>query len=182
MTTGINNLNRPRMSDPDVIADAAKALLEYIKHPADDESIASIIRADNFSSGTFEMAKQLDSDGWLVDDEMLEALGEFWAMKHAALRVKVREWVSSNVITAQYAIGEKVIVQKDGHRVIACDAQSPDAAEGTIVDVHDQDGEYVICVPAFGHKQPFAEGVGANGVVLPFELFPQHIRQTELVL
>jgi hypothetical protein len=124
---------RPRQSDPRVIEAAAKALAPavvcWLGDDSDPDDIAAdIAKAARYHSDGYELAKELERDGYDPDAELVDILGGLDTYRpHQAM---LKQWVQANAIAPQFAAGDRVVCSRNG--------------AGTVVEVQAETAQYVV--------------------------------------
>jgi hypothetical protein len=149
--------DRPNWSDDAVLARAA-AILSVKLGPEcrGDEAEKALARAMAFSSGTYDLARSLDLSGWMIDDEILEELGNADMCRIDAHRELVARWVEARHIRPQRDVGAAVSVSQRGQP----------SQHGEVVAVDLVQASYTVFCPGLGHVR---EGLGTHGIIVPYE-------------
>lgn len=109
-------MNRPTINDEAVIRIAAEKLLPEVKEwlsrsgddSDDEDTLKDLCRAMSFGvHDGYEIAKRLDSDGWMPGAALVEILDDAISYKHAARDAVCLEWMKTSGLTAP-AIGARV--------------------------------------------------------------------------
>lgn len=153
---------RPGRNDPAVIAAAAKALAVKVQRwlqscddaAADPEEIESQLSAAiRWNDDGYRIARQLDSQGWDADAELVEILNDAVFIKRDHHRKAEVEWVKASGIKAP-DVGAAVTFKQLGMTV-----------EGVITR-NDEDGKSVVFCASLGHVR---EGTGVHGTIIEWE-------------
>jgi len=106
--------NRPTKLDKEVLEPAMKEL--YTKHleklddfGEEDEVVASLV--NNYHQDAYDFGRALDSDGWIVDFSLCEALNCSWSIVDKHYKQALEKWFINNTIQL-YTVGTKIIVTK----------------------------------------------------------------------
>lgn len=152
-----NDAGRPAYSSEDVLQDAAARFCAELgsQEVLTSEAIASMARAIGRASGVFDLAKELERDGWEVDDQMLERLLDADSHRVDAHRAAVAAWVARRRIRPLRNVGSVVSLLHRGARV-----------EAEIVAIDRDHATYTVCAPSMGHVR---EGCGVHGIIVPYE-------------
>lgn len=110
-------MNRPTINDEAVIRTAAEKLLpavkEWLKQADDQEyddedTLKHLCRAIQWDHHDgYQIAKRLDSDGWVPDAALVEILDDAMRYKQDARDVACAEWMKTSGLTGP-AIGARV--------------------------------------------------------------------------
>lgn len=151
---------RPSRFDERIVEAAARALMPEIQRWAQDERdvfdeaayVADI--AAELESGEmdgFKLAYHLQQNGWECDAELVEILDGASSHLFSIHQKAVEEWVSANVITAEFSVGDIV---------------STPHGIGPICDIYHDTAQYLVQTPDFlSRRGPDAKG----GTVVAFE-------------
>lgn len=161
---------RPSYNDPEVLNRAAEMLFARMGDygiECDDDAKAGALEeikhAISCSSDGYERASQLDRKGWNANAQMVEWLDSDTRID--ARREATRDWVKREQLVAQHAIGDLVKIARPAFYKREL-PDLPDVLDGEIVGIHADDAEYVVFVPALGHKR---SEHGPTGLILGFE-------------
>lgn len=135
----------------------AKRISAALGEPLGEHSIASLRRATEtwFVDSAFRMARNLDNDGWDVNDDLTDVLSDAQAYGHMAHNAVVAEWVAKYDIRPPLPIGARV----------RCKVQRVEHV-GEVTAIDAKRATYTVLVEALGHVR---DGNGTHGVVLPYE-------------
>lgn len=142
------------------------AVMAWLKNggdtdPDEDDVLSDL--SDNFDSDGYQFARNLDSDGWSPDAELVDVLSG--ASLYQAQAQCVKAWMEQNNITAKLAVGAKVMLTP---QFISWSTsrrgETVEAMLGEVTEV--RDGSYSVFVAGLGHVR---EGVGTHALVIPWE-------------
>ena len=154
---------RPTWPDDYVVRKAAELLapklkawlVECDKHddtPLDD-IVNDLAKAMDWHTDGYELAKNLEREGWMPDAQMVEVLESAAFAKHDAVAFMCKEWVK--------AYG----VQPPPLEAMVKDPKHPERGVGLITENH-SDGRSTVMFPKLGHVR---EGAGNHGLILNWE-------------
>lgn len=153
---------RPAMTSPEVHERLVKRLAErfaaWNEEPLGEHAIASLRRATElwFIDSAYRMARNLDTDGWDVDDDVTEILSDAHGYGRMAHDAVVTEWVAKYDIRPPFPIGARV----------KCKVQRVEHV-GEVTAIDAKRATYTVRVAALGHV---AKGeLGTHGFILNYE-------------
>lgn len=130
-----------------------KQLKSWLRSEPTDDDLESF--ADCYDYDGFKMGKNLDSQGWDVDEQLVDLCGWFSHYYHKEEDKLIKQWVSENNIEVPYQVGEFVSFKM----------QFKDKV-GEIVDIDKEKARLVVCVEADGHTK---RKIGHHGYLLDVE-------------
>jgi hypothetical protein len=161
-------MQRPTCNDPELLAVAARAILQAM--PAgtvaeNDEAaaIADIVRALRIEAPAFDeyrLTRQLENCGWDCNREIVDAFEIASGEIHQAVRKATKAWVVANRIKPRLEVGAEAKVMARGSSFVK------QQYDGEVVAVDVDHATYTVMVPALGHVR---EGQGTRGVIVHFE-------------
>jgi len=168
---------RPSIRDDDVIKVAATRLLDEVitwletggdttdyTNDADErervlEQLCDAISSSSDTDG-YQVARQLDSDGWDPDARLVEILD--------SVAVYLRQEVSR--VSVVWFTEQGFTIIPNGARVKSKKANSGGGEIGKVIEFHN-DGRYTVNFPQLGHKNPDDHSAsGTSGFIIEHEL------------
>ena len=153
---------RPKRSDDDIELQAAKELCRrLIKRVPDlsednfEEMCDDILDAIAYETDGYKIARELESHGWDVDDEIVDVMREASFVRNDVLDRAVKLWAADAQAEPQFEVGATVRFSHRGQEV-----------EGVVVKLDLQRAQYIVQCASLGHV---ASGVGVHGIVANFE-------------
>lgn len=154
--------SRPSNRSDEILTCAAQQLLTELGDkeipPEDSRAVEQLVKAMKYCSSLdgYEICRELErSHYWSPDSQMVDVFDGAFSAVHQVHRAKVADWVASNGIRAQKAIGDQVEVLYRGQTHL-----------GEIVKISAETAEYTVMIPALGHVR---EGLGTHGTIFKFE-------------
>ncbi len=165
-------MKRPQSNSPEVVEQAAKALLPKVIEWLNSSNgpYYSVLDADVLldlgkalrykgQDDGYHIAKALEQECWNVDSELVEILNHTGFHIQAALNAVTEDWIRTNNINPKHAVGDSVLV-KTYPRI----GVSPIEHTGVVVKINPQRGDYLIRISALGHVMPGKLGVQGQHV------------------
>jgi hypothetical protein len=139
-------MNRPKPYDRNIITAAAKEYVKKLEHWNEDSNRLeqSLIGAFNADLDTFAIAKRLDYDGFDIDEQKYDDLGEAYHVVNKIAKLALKQWVIDEGIKLELPIGSKIT------------AKDIESSECEIVQVYPETAEYGVWWE--GYRVPKGQG------------------------
>lgn len=153
---------RPKRDDAEIRRQVAAELCRrLIKRVPDlslenfEEMCEDVEEATSFETSGYKIARELESLGWDVDDEIVDVVREAPYIQTEVWRYAVVKWVVDAQMEASFEVGAMVKFLRHGKEV-----------SGEIVKICRESAEYVVRCEALGHVEA---GTGVRGSIVPYE-------------
>ena len=153
---------RPRREDGEIKALVARELCRrLIKRVSDlslenfEEMCEDVEEATSFETSGYKIARELESLGWEVDDEIVDVVREAPYLQTELWRAEVKKWVVEAQAEPTFEVGATVKFLRHGKECV-----------GEIVKIERESGEYVVRCESLGHV---SSGSGVRGSIVPYE-------------
>jgi len=153
---------RPKREDKEIKHQVAIELCRrLVKRVSDlslenfEEMCEDVEEATSFETSGYKIARELESLGWDVDDEIVDVVREAPYLQTELWRAAVKKWVIDAQAEASFEVGETVKFLHHGKEV-----------EGQIVKIERETGEYVVRCSTLGHVEG---GTGVRGSIVAYE-------------
>ena len=166
-----SNVKRPTRYDVAVIEAAshkvAKQVQEWlhqkcnINDPVELEEIRlSLLDILNYNKDGYEMAKDMEDQGYDSDSALVEIMDSANWVISAEYDKMVEKWMSENSVKPQLKLGDIVKITEKNDRF------KKDVYEGEIVSIDEKKGEYHVFIESLGHVR---KGIGTHSRIFSFE-------------
>lgn len=156
---------RPTDGDPDVILAGAKlAVGRFMKYLAQgdctndaEEILADLVKlVQSRSHSGYHLARQLERDGWVEDEELVGLCDHLLNSIHSAQRSKLAEWIAAFPMVPKLALEQSVTCTIRGTK-----------HNGIVTGIDERNAVYTVMIPALGHVR---KGLGVHGFCIAFEV------------
>ncbi len=163
---------RPTRQDPLINAMVARALYpevhKWLQDPAESEeylleAIEDTLRS-TFNWSGYALTRELEGDGWDVDDDLVEIFSRAEMEKHWAHQALVKAWVEAYDVKPDLKVGDSVTVSGLDPKTRM---RRPVPGEITKIDL--DLACYHVFIPSFGHKRPGTKGSGTLAAIYEYE-------------
>ena len=158
---------RPHRNDSATLKKAALAIfpkvVEWLKGNDDyfetdnDYLLEDIVNASFGETDAYQIAKNLDANGWSPDAELVDILDTIFTEQYHAREAAEKQWVKDNGLQAPN-LQSKVTCK--GH-----EPKVPSTAIGIVIQ-NFESGKSSVYFESLGHVKT---GIGTNGTLLPWE-------------
>lgn len=114
-----------------------------------------LINAIEFTDDPYKIVKNLESQSWEGDRDLIDIMDEIYMLRHEAYNSLIKEWVIQHNIKPEYSVGTLV-----NFKIRSV------SYKGEIINVDGALGEYVIFSEQYGHVR---DENGTQGIRIPFE-------------